>query len=182
MRNSKNIVMTLLAVAALAGCTRGSDSTARPDETARDPGYSASDAEILQMDADGLPRYRLQARHIEQDPRSLEVALDDIRLETRERATASWQVTAPQGRLSSDSQRLQLAGGVVLEGGAVRDVDRLRLRTATLQYDLASARIRTVDKVEVSLQGHVLAGTGLDADLRTRQVRLQTEVHGRFTR
>ena len=70
----------------------------------------------------------------------------------------------------------------MLEGGAVRDVDRLRLRTATLQYDLASARIRTVGKVEVSLQGHVLAGTGLDADLRTRQVRLQTEVHGRFTR
>jgi lipopolysaccharide export system protein LptC len=178
----KIILLPILGFVVLAGCTRGRDSAAQPDEPARDPGYSASDAEILQMDADGLPRYRLQAQHIEQDPQSLEVALEGIRLETRERATASWQVTAPQGRLSSDSQRLRLTGGVVLEGGSARDADRLRVRTAALQYDLGSAQVRAAGKVEVNLQGHVLAGTGLDANLRTRQVRLQTDVHGRFAR
>jgi len=175
------LLLALLLPGLLAACDRGAADGARGEREAADPGYSASDAEILQTGADGLPRYRLQARHIEQDPRSLEVALVDIRLETREGDAARWQVTAPTGRLSGDSRLLVLEGGVTLEGGAAPDAEPLRLRTASLQYDLATARLRAAGPVQMTMRNHVLAGTGLDANLRTRQVRLQTDVHGRFT-
>jgi len=175
-------VLAMLAVASLAGCSGNRQGSVPAAETAQDPGYSASEAEIVQTGADGLPKYRLQARHIEQDPRSLEVALEEIRLETRERSAGSWQVSAPRGQLSKDAERLQLDGGVLLQGGQRPGAEPLRLRTASLAYDLGTSRVRAPGEVELALQGHVLAGTGLDANLRTRQVRLQADVHGRFTR
>ncbi|MBU6378942.1 MAG: LPS export ABC transporter periplasmic protein LptC [Gammaproteobacteria bacterium] len=175
-------VLVMLAVSSLAGCGDTRQGSAPAAETAQDPGYSASEAEIVQTGADGLPKYRLQARHIEQDPRSLEVALEEIRLETREGSAGSWQVSAPRGRLSKDAERLQLDGGVLLQGGQRPGAEPLRLRTASLAYDLNTSRVRAPGEVELALQGHVLAGTGLDANLRTRQVRLQADVHGRFTR
>jgi len=172
-----NAVCTLL----LAGCFGGSpDARSAATETARDPGYSATDAEIIQTGADGAPRYRLRAARIEQDPRTLEVELQEIRLETRDIDAARWQVDAPSGTLSSNAERLRLEGGVRLEGGDERDADRVRLATAALDYDLQGARVRAAGAVRITLYGHVLEGTGLEANLRTRQVRLNADVHGRF--
>lgn len=174
-------MLTSTALLALAGCGAGEqNSDGRLPAAAADPGYSATDAEILQMGEDGMLRYRLQAKSIVQNPDSLDVALQDIALETREREATRWNVSAPRGQLSSDSRRIELDGGVLLEGGNARDSDRLRLSTPSLQYDLATARVRTRAAVDITLQGHVLAGTGLDANLRTRQVRLNADVRGRF--
>jgi lipopolysaccharide export system protein LptC len=173
--------VTLACTLLLAGCFGGSpDARSAATETVRDPGYSATDAEIIQTGADGAPRYRLRAARIEQDPRTLEVELQQIRLETRDVDAARWQVDAPKGTLSSNAERLRLEGGVRLEGGDVRDADRVRLATAALDYDLQGARVRAAGAVRITLHGHVLEGTGLDANLRTRQVRLNAHVHGRF--
>lgn len=183
LRPALPALLGLCALLALSACgVAERDSVADKTESAADPGYLATDAEIIQTGADGQPRYRLQAARIEQDPRTLEVQLQSIRLETRERGSGGWQVAATQGRLSSDSQRLRLAGDVRLEGGDARDVDRLRLRTSELEYDLQTARARARGEVRITLQGHVLEGKGLDANLRTRQVRLDADVHGQFTR
>lgn len=176
------VVLVGFVAVGLAGCGGNRQDSASAADTAPDPGYSASEAEIVQTGADGLPKYRLQARRIEQDPRSLEVALEEIRLETRERSAGSWQVSAPRGRLSKDAERLQLDGGVLLQGGERQGAEPLRLRTASLAYDLGTARVRAPGQVELTLQGHALVGKGLEANLRTRQVRLQADVHGRFTR
>lgn len=178
---SRHTRYAALLATLVAGCSVSDRETSdRLTAAESDLGYSATDAEISQMGADGSLRYRLQAKHIEQDPNTLEVALEDIALETREREATRWSVAAPQGRLSSDSRRIELTGGVRLEGGSNRDSDRLRLGTPTLQYDLETARIRAAGDVNITLQGHVLAGTGLDANLRTRQVRLNANVRGRF--
>lgn len=168
--------------ACLTGCTGGQPGTQGATTlAARDPGYSATDAQIIQTGADGEPRYRLQAARIEQNPRTLEVALQDIRLETRAAEAARWQVTAASGTLSRNAQRLRLAGGVQLEGGDARDADRLRIATQALDYDLQDEKARAAGDVRITLHGHVLEGTGLEANLRARQVRLNSDVHGRFT-
>ena len=171
-----------LPLLALAGCTAGERPTlAAATAETRDPGYSASDAEIIQTGTDGAPRYRLRAAHIEQDPRTLEVGLRTLTLETRDRDAARWQVEAPRGTLSGDAERLRLEGGVRLQGGDARDADLLRIATPTLDYDLRELQARAAGEVRITLQGHVLEGNGLEANLRTRQVRLNSNVHGRFT-
>lgn len=178
-------IISLLALACpafLAGCTAGApDVQGTTAEAARDAGYSATDAEIIQTGADGEPRYRLQAASIEQDPRTLEIALRNVRFETRDAQAARWQLSAATGSLSRNAERLRLEGGVQLEGGDARDADRLRVVTQMLDYDLQGAKARAAGKVSVTLHGHILEAKGLDANLRTRQVRLNSDVHGRFT-
>ncbi|MBM4234258.1 MAG: LPS export ABC transporter periplasmic protein LptC [Gammaproteobacteria bacterium] len=179
---SSNILLGLMLVTPLAACSPATpNATTRVPAAERDPGYSATDAVIAQMGADGLPRYRLEADRIEQDPQSLKVSLQALRFETCARDGAPWQVRAPDGLLSADARRLDLSGGVTVstESKALGN-GRLQLVTDRLQYDLESSRMRAPGAVKVSLQGHELAATGLDANLRTRQLRLQSAIRGRF--
>lgn len=181
MAPSRLSLATLMLCALTAGCGDvGRDETAASTDDDRERGYSATGTELVQTGADGLPRYRLRAGEIEQDPRSLEVTLQDIQLETRERDGGPWQVNAPLGRLSGDARRLDLAGGVNVIGDADGATGRLQLLTSRLQYDLATARMRAPGEVKVTMQGHELVGTGLDANLRTGQVRLKADIRGRF--
>ncbi len=178
-----NILLGVTLAALLAACGRSTpDLTTRLPEGEQDPGYSMTDAVIVQMGADGLPRYRLEAGRAEQDPRSLQVTLQALRFETHARDGKPWQVRAPQGLLSADAQRLDLSGGVTVstEGAAARSSGSLQLVTTRLQYDLGSSRMRAPGTVKVSLQGHELAANGLEANLRTGQVSLQSDIRGRF--
>lgn len=175
------LMLCLMLCALTAGCGDvGRNDTAGRTNDDRERGYSATGTELVQTGADGLPRYRLRAGNIEQDPRSLEVTLQDIRLETRERDGGPWQVDAPAGRLSGDARRLDLTGGVSVIGDADGATGPLQLLTSRLQYDLVTARMRAPGEVKVTMQGHELVGTGLDANLRTGQVRLQADIRGRF--
>jgi LPS export ABC transporter protein LptC len=180
---SSNILLSWILAMLLAACSPATpDATTRLPAGERDPGYSATDAVIVQMGVDGLPRYRLEAERLEQDPQSLKVSLQALRFETHARDDAPWQVRAPEGLLSADARRLDLSGGVTVSttSKALRN-GGLQLVTARLQYDLESSRMRAPGAVKVSLQGHELAATGLEANLRTGQVRLQSAIRGRFT-
>ncbi len=171
-----------LALMSLSGCGPDTRDTNRSADNLRDPGYSATDTEIIQTDLDGQPRYRLHAARIEQNPVSLETRIEDLRLETRTGEAISWRVVSSRGTLSRDSRRIDLEGGVALEGGASETLAPLRLQTNALQYDLDAARVRTSGEVRLTMEGHELSATGLDANLRTRQVQLKSDVQGRFAR
>lgn len=179
------ILLSLPLAALLAACNpTARDATTRLPESERDPGYSATDAVIVQTGADGLPRYRLEAERVEQDPQSLKVSLHELRFETHTRDGEPWRVRAPDGSLSADAQRLDLSGGVTVSTqGNTPDGARgsLQMVTARLQYDLESSQMRAPGEVKVSLQGHELAAKGLEANLRSGQVRLQSQIRGRFT-
>jgi len=171
-----------LALMSLSGCGPDTRDANRSADNLRDPGYSATDTEIIQTDLDGQPRYRLHAARIEQNPVSLETRIEDLRLETRTGEANSWRVVSSRGTLSRDSRRIDLEGGVALEGGASETLAPLRLQTNALQYDLDAARVRTSGEVRLTMEGHELSATGLDANLRTRQVQLKSDVQGRFAR
>ena len=65
MMNS--LKMSLLALAMLAGCTRGAVNDGATFQST-DIGYSASGIELIQTDAEGRTRYRLTASELSQDP------------------------------------------------------------------------------------------------------------------
>ena len=84
---------------ALPGCgsepgelANGGDGTRAPD-----PGYSATDARIVETDASGAPRYTLSAATIRQDPLSLGVALERIAMQVREGQEEGWRIDAIDG-------------------------------------------------------------------------------------
>jgi LPS export ABC transporter protein LptC len=173
---------------ALTGCARNPGDTATGDSAARavDPGYSATDAQVVETDASGAPRYALRAASIQQDPRSLEVTLQQLSMQVSDGDDAPWLITARDGRMPEDASRIELSGDVRVAGtvggsgakGAV--AEPIEIRSDTLSYDMPASLARSTSDVTIRLSGKWLQAHGIEANLKQRQVRLESKVHGRF--
>ena len=164
-----------LAALLLGACAGRDDSGPGRLATNDDPGYSASGAEVIETGADGLPRYRLRADQVRQDPATGAVALEGVDMTVSRPGGGRWRVQAERGDLPADARRVTLQGDVRLEGEA------LRIRTAALAYDLERNRVAAPGEVRFEMAGRTLEASGLEADLDSRQAKLSTRVHGRFT-
>ena len=76
MRAIPPLAIPLLAVLLLAGCAGRADEGPGRSASNDDPGYSATGTEVIETGADGLPRYRLRADKVRQDPATGAVALE----------------------------------------------------------------------------------------------------------
>jgi LPS export ABC transporter protein LptC len=169
-----------LLTGAISACSSGMELAADAGAQGRDldPGYSLRGAEIVEMSADGRPRYTLRAKSARQDPDTLEVALDELTLELRDTRGSLWSVTAAQGRMSQDTAKVLLSGGVLVAGtGPVP----LQIRSEQLAIDTEAQRVSTAGAVRITMAGGPeLQARGLDANLKSRQVTLESKVHGSF--
>jgi LPS export ABC transporter protein LptC len=175
----------------LAGCAGNADGPAGDDPATRsvDPGYSATDARVVETGPDGRPRYTLNAAKIRQDPRSLEVNLERLSMviDAGDAATP-WTLTADGGLMPEDASRIDLLGRVRVAGivgggpgaaGAAAG-EPIEIRSETLRYEFGPSRVTSDADVTVRLTGKWLEARGLEANLKERQVRLESRVHGRF--
>jgi LPS export ABC transporter protein LptC len=165
----------LWAALLLGGCAASDGDGPGGLASNDDPGYSASGAEVIETGADGLPKYRLRADKVRQDPATGAVALEGVDMTVSRPGADRWRVQAERGDLPSDARRVTLQGDVRLEG------DALRIRTDTLAYDLQGNRVTAPSEVRFEMAGRTLEASGLEADLDTRQAKLGSRVHGRFT-
>ncbi len=174
--------VALVAALSLAGCARDPGDAVEEDGTPRaiDPGYSATDARVLETDATGAPRYTLDAVSIQQDPRSLQVTLETLSMQVGDGEGAPWRLTARNGRMPEDASRIELNGDVRVAGTLGRGTEPIEIRTETLSYEIAPALARSAAEVEFRLSGKWLRARGIEARLKQRQVRLESQVHGRF--
>jgi len=172
----------LAAALSLTGCARGSDDSADDDGAVRavDPGYSASDAQVIETDATGAPRYTLNAAAIRQDPRTLEVTLDALSMQVSDGGDAPWRLTARSGRMPQDASRIDLRGDVRVVGTVGRGAEPIEIRSEALTYEIAPALARSASDVTIRLSGKWLQAGGIEANLKQQQVRLESKVHGRF--
>ncbi len=167
----------------LAACAGGTDDDLRGSAAPRgiDPGYSAMNAEIIETGSDGKPRYRLKAERIEQDPVSLEVQLRSLTMKVSDPESGDWRLRADEGRMPQDGQSVALSGSVRVEGTVGERAEPIEIRTPRLDYDLADAQITAPREVTILLSGKWLEARGMEADLKARRVKLESDVHGRFT-
>jgi LPS export ABC transporter protein LptC len=175
MRVPLSLVAPPLAALLLGACAGSEDNGPGRLATNDDPGYSASGAEVIETGADGLPKYRLRADKVRQDPATGAVALEGVDMTVSRPGADRWRVQAERGDLPSDARHVTLTGDVRLEGEA------LRVRTATLAYDLQGNRVAAPGEVRFEMGGRTLEANGLEADLDSRQAKLGSRVHGRFT-
>jgi LPS export ABC transporter protein LptC len=144
-------------------------------------GYSAVNAEILETDAEGKPRYRLRAAFIEQDAGTTAVAMRNIEMQINDAEAGRWQISAARGSIPAGAREVTLAGEVELNTDRAGS-GSLRIRTDELDYDFVTTRALAPGVVTMDLQGNRLEGVGLEADLTRRQIKLKSAIHGEFTR
>lgn len=177
-------LLALGVLGTLVGCSAGDRSLSDPDAltATRDPGYSASNAEVLETGPDGQLRYRLTAQRIEQDPNSLDIRLETLAMQAASAERDPWRVSAERGVLPAQAARVSLRGAVQIEGGAQASTGAILIRTDRLDYDLRTERASAAGPVSIEMQGYRLEGRGLEADLRNQRARLLTDIHGHVAR
>lgn len=177
---------TLIIIAVVVGSALLGQQRLRPDgETTTatqplEPGYAARDAELVETGADGRPLYRLNADVIRQRPQDSSVQLENVRMAYRGENSSQWSLTASQGTVRQNNERIELEGDVHVVGVLSGASDLAQIRTQRLSFDTRSEVASTTDPVTLLWGARELQGTGLYANLKDRQVKLESGVHGSF--
>ena len=156
---------------------RGEEIGSKTAEDQR--GYYLTDATLTEMGADGAPRIVLRAAHIEQQLADQSVLLTDLSVDYNALDAGNWKLTADRGRLLADATSLRLSGNVIVKGAEARG--EAVILTDELTYETKSGLVQTAEPVALRFGPHLLEGRGLRVALNEGTLRLESNVHGRFT-
>ena len=184
-----NRVVALLAVLALvvgivllSGPQHEAAAYITPERPLHDPGYSATDAQLVQTGADGRPVYTLVAAQIQQQPNDGLVKMQQVRLGFRDASGNEWTATALRGELAQNSGIVQLDGNVHVAGKLPGTEETAEITSEHLAFDTKAQIVSTRDPVTLLMSGRKLDARGLVASLKERHVQLESAVHGSFAR
>ena len=141
-------------------------------------GYYLTDATLTEMGVDGAPRIVLHAAQVEQQLSDQSVMLEDLSLDYNTTGAGTWKLTADRGRLLADATSLRLSGNVVVSGEEARG--EAVILTDELTYETSTGIVQTAEPVALRFGPHRLEGRGLRVALNEGQLRLESNVHGRF--
>ncbi len=190
--------IAVIAIAYYLGSMgRGSNGDGAVAATAPDPGYAARDAEVVETGYDGRERYRLNAKVIRQRIDSSVIDLEQLSMDYHPGAQGEvpgeqparavdpkdvWHMRSDRGQVRADGDDVQLDGNVQVTGPAPGTGVPLTLATETLRINTPTEFIETQAPVKLGWSGHTLTGKGLKADLKAGTLRLESNVHGEFSR
>jgi len=141
-------------------------------------GYYLTDATLTEMGVDGAPRIVLHAAQVEQQLSDQSVVLADLSVDYNTTGAGTWKLTADRGRLLADATSLRLSGNVVVSGEEARG--EAVILTDELTYETSTGIVQTAEPVALRFGPHRLEGRGLRVALNEGQLRLESNVHGRF--
>ena len=199
----KNWSRTLKYVAAIAVIgvayfigVRGSEDSETDTATtlAPDPGYAATDAQVIETGYDGRERYRLNARVIRQRTESGVIELENLAMnyhiqsQDKSRTSTSatpvsadvWHLTSDRGEVRANGDDVELTGNVRVTGPAPGGGEPLSLTTETMRINTPTEFIETSAPVKLRWSGHVIDARGMQADLKAGTLRLESDVNGHF--
>jgi len=166
-------------------------STAMPP----DPGYAAKDAVVVETGFDGRERYRLNARVIHQQIDSSVIDLEGLDMDyhpgaqdrvagetTAAGADEKWHLKSDRGQVRDNGDDVQLNGNVLVTGQAPGSGDPITLATETMRINTPTEFIETDAPVRLRWSGHQIDAVGMRADLKAGTLRLESKVHGAFSR
>ncbi len=181
------IVVGLVVVGIIVGTVllgrqqSGAGSSTPVEATNAVPGYAARKAELVETGADGRPIYTLNADLIRQRPNDRRVQLDAVRMSYRTSDGNDWKVRADSGQIRDDGAMIELYGNVHVDGLLPGSELPAEIRTSVLTLDTKAEIVRTKAPVVLRWGGRQLEASGLEANLKTRSVKLESRVHGFFS-
>jgi LPS export ABC transporter protein LptC len=179
-------IFTLLTVIALVIITWIQSNPARPpaeDGRGRQserPGYFLRNTVLTDYDAAGTPSVRIAAERIDQIDHGSEVALHNVHVDYQSPAGTAWVMVGDEAHVQPGGKVVDVTGNVRLEG---TDPDRSGaavIRTDALSYDVAESVASTKSDVRIDFAEHTLTARGLVANLKDRNIKLESKVSGRF--
>ena len=172
--------LTLLAAALLSGWSawRMRDRSEPVVAAERRSDYVLRDFEMVMLSRDGTESVRLKAPELQRsrEDESLAIVQPVFLLPAQQGA---WRLGADQGWVSPDGDLVRLEGNV--EGDSQGDnPSQASLRTGRLELLPDQDLARSDDRVTLSQPGIIQTGVGMEANLKTRNYRLLSQVKVRY--
>ncbi|ADV26918.1 protein of unknown function DUF1239 [Pseudoxanthomonas suwonensis 11-1] len=171
--------VVLLLAAVVTGWSawkmRGRDAVATGGGERSD--YVLRDFELVVLGKDGSETVRVQSPELQRrDDESMDVA-EPVFLTPAE--PGPWKLTAERGWISPDGELLRLDGSVSGDSDPASPAPT-KFRTDSLELLPGQDLARTDKAVSLSRPGLSQTGTGMEANLKTRQYRLLSQVRTRY--
>jgi lipopolysaccharide export system protein LptC len=131
-------------------------------------------AEVLQTDASGKPKYRIQTPELS--------LFDDGRSEMRAPVLMALREDAPAVRaratralVSADQNEIALEGDARIERQAYGKESEVRILTDWVRFDVSAQTAETTAPVRVNQGATVLTGVGMKFNQRTEQIEILSQ-------
>jgi LPS export ABC transporter protein LptC len=150
-----------------------------PEEVER-PGYFLTGVVLEEFGTDGKLRIGLESESANEDPSSGTVRLADVAVDYHAPAGRRWHLTSAEARVPPGGRIIEFEGDVKLNGAPGDSTHQAELRTERLQLDTDAETAQTKSAVELSFGSHRMHATGMSADLKKGNLRLDSGVNGLF--
>ena len=177
------LAIAVLAVGAISSwfltrSDQGNESdTASFDGAQR--GYYLKSVRILGTGPDGALLYELQAREAEQLGDD-QVSFTDVRINYSPQSDVPWSVNADTATIYAGEQRVLLEGHVRAISSEGFSGDDTEIRTQYLVIYPEEFLAETDERVQIRIGSRSLTATGMLASLKDNQLKLTSNVRGKF--
>lgn len=141
--------------------------------------YYLNTAELTGTAADGTVLYRVKTRHAQQDSENNSIELAEILMDYGLPEGTPWRVRADRGRIPAGARVIELEGNVVAVSGEDAP-DQTVINTERLDIEPGTMRASTSRRVRLSFNNRHLNATGLQADFAANNLKLLSNVNGKF--
>ncbi len=180
----RNILVTVLLSAAALGSWYLANQHDDRENTdtgtqAVSRGYYLKSARILGTAADGSLLYEIRAAHAEQRS-DTEVAFTDVLINYSPASDVPWTVDADTAVANQAESVLKLQGHVRARSSEGFSGNDTEIRTDYLELDPDRYVAETDERVQIRVGARSLTATGMLASLKENQLRLKSNVSGKF--
>jgi lipopolysaccharide export system protein LptC len=149
-------------------------------EPSGEPDYFVEGLALTRMSSTGAPSFRLEADGLKHDPDGNSTEFVRPRMVSLDPSRPRVVVVADRGRVSSDGNRTELAGNVVITRAATDGAAALRAETEAAVVLPEQNLIRSDREVRIVQGRNQLVGVGMELDNETRQLRLDSRVRAQW--
>lgn len=144
--------------------------------------YYLDTAELTGTAADGTVLYTVKTRRAQQMSESNSIELTEILMDYGASEGKPWKVRADRGRIPAGARIIELEGNVVaVSGGQSAGQGQTVINTERLDIEPGTMRASTKKRVRLSFNNRQLNATGLQADFAANNLKLLSNVNGKFT-
>ena len=141
--------------------------------------YYLDTAELTGTAADGTVLYTVRTSRARQVSESDSIELADILMDYGAPDNMPWKVRADRGQIPAGARVIELQGNVVAVSGAAPP-EQTVINTERLTIEPGTMRASTEKYVRLTFNDRHLNATGLQADFAANNLKLLSNVNGKF--
>jgi len=142
--------------------------------------YYLDSAELTGTAPDGTVLYTVKTRRAQQVSDTNSIELVDIKMDYGAPRGLPWKVSAKRGRIPQGASVIELEGNVVAISGENHPSQTV-INTERLDIEPDTMRASTKNRVTLVFDNRRLNATGMVANFETNNLKLLSNVNGKFT-